>query len=119
MLFRSPKFADGNFYATINDNVFSNIGIINNNSQGFYIGNKNNSGNNIGYKNGVKVINGANVSNGKTTANLTVAARNASDRFSSFNVQFIFIGNGVTDSEASAMYTSVQSYQTSMNRQVV
>ena len=116
----APKYSDGNFYAEINDNSFSNIGVTNSNSQGFYIANKNNSGNNIGYKNGVKVINGANVSTGKTAINLYIGAENAGPirRYSLFNVQFIFIGLGISDTEASAMYTSVQNYQTSMQRQV-
>ena len=38
--------------------------------------------------------------------------------YNTFQTAFAHIGDGLTDSEASAMYTSVQSYQISMARQV-
>jgi hypothetical protein len=117
----APKWVDNYFYADINDNVFTSISTPNALSQGYYIGNKNNTGNNLGYKNGIKVINGANVSNGKTNVNLYLGARRTAggvDRYNTYTIQIITIGNGLTDYEAKALYWIVQKYQTTLGRQV-
>ena len=117
----APRWSSGQFFSEINDDVFTNIGVTNSNSQGFYIANKNNTGNNTGFKNGVKVINGANLSSGKTNLNLYVGARNnggISDRFSNYNTEFIHIGLGLNDTEAANLYTRVQAFQTALSRQV-
>ena len=117
----APKWSGDTLYTVINDNVFTNIGFVNNSSPGFYIANKNNTGNITGFKNATKVINGANLSDGKTNLKLYIGARNlgsTADRFSTYNIEFVHIGMGLTDTEALALYTIVQQFQTSMARQV-
>ena len=55
------------------------------------------------------------------SVSLYLAALNnngGSQNFSPFQTAFVSIGDGLSDTEVSAMYTSVQSYQTSMQRQV-
>lgn len=112
----------GNVLQTqINDSVFSGIDASNGASQGFYIANKNNTGNQIGYKNGVRLLNSPNLSTGKTNLSLFVGARNingSADQFNTYNVQFIHIGLGLTDTEATNLYTAVQRFQTTLGRQV-
>ena len=117
----APKWSGDTLYTVINDNVFTNIGFVNNSSPGFYIANKNNTGNITGFKNATKVINGANLSDGKTNLKLYIGARNlgsTADRFSTYNIEFVHIGMGLTDTEALALYTIVQQFQTSMGRQI-
>jgi hypothetical protein len=117
----TPYFSDNNFYSIINDTVYTNISYANNNSQGFYVTNKNNTNNNLGYKNGTLVINGTNISASKTNANIVVGARTSGgsvDRFATYEIQFSSIGNGLTNTQASNFYTAVQAFQTTLSRQV-
>ena len=54
-------------------------------------------------------------------SNFAIAGQNINgtiNQYSQFKASFASIGDGLTDSEASAMYTSVQNYNTSMQRQV-
>jgi hypothetical protein len=117
----NPYFTDNNFYSIINDTVYTNISYANNNSQGFYVSNKNNTNNNLGYKNGTLVINGTNISASKTNANIVVGARTnggSVDRFATYEIQFSSIGNGLTNTQVSNFYTCVQTFNTTLSRQV-
>jgi hypothetical protein len=56
-----------------------------------------------------------------TSANIIVGARNASGSlslYSSEQLAFTTLGDGLNDTEASNLYTIVQNFQTSLNRQV-
>ena len=55
------------------------------------------------------------------TSNVSLAARNVNGLFqdySNFQHRFSFIGDGLTDTQASDLYTAVQAFQTTLSRQV-
>ena len=95
--------------------------VANTNSQGFYISRRNDSTNVILDKNGSKILTGA------QTASLPphkvyIGAVNRGDtsitRYTDRQCAFASIGDGLTDTEASNLYTAVQAYQTSLSRNV-
>jgi hypothetical protein len=60
------------------------------------------------------------VSNTLPNVNIYLGARNGGgtiDVYSKLNHQFASIGDGLTDADASALYTAVQAYQTTLSRQ--
>ena len=72
------------------------------------------------YKNGI-VTNTTNTSAGYSNFNVHVlssASNNVADFFSSRNQRFSFIGNSLTDVEQANLYTAVQSFQTTLSRNV-
>lgn len=97
--------------------------VSNTNSTGFYIGTKRVSALLNGYKNGVKVIN-----NGTTSDNeplnrpISIFAQNNGGagitRFSNRESAFATTGEGLTDTDASNLYTLVQAFQTTLGRNV-
>ena len=92
----------------------------NTNSQGFWVVNRENTTNIQYYNRNTKVIDTAQT-NGMSTRNIYVGARNnagSADRFSDRENAFVSIGDGLTDAEAAAFYTIVQQFQTNLNRQV-
>jgi hypothetical protein len=74
------------------------------------------------YRNSVIYRNSTITSNSLSTANLYVGARNNNNssvsQYSALQCAFASIGDGLTDTEASNLYTAVQAYQTTLNRQV-
>ena len=70
------------------------------------------------YKQGVLIYTGSTTSTAKGNLSIYIGSLNGLGLYSNAQFAFSHISQGLTDSEASAMYTSVQSYQTSMNRQV-
>ena len=74
-----------------------------------------------GWENGIKKgTNTDNIISVATSRSLTIGAYNAASvsYFSTKQTAFASIGDGLTDTEASNFYTSVQAYQTSLSRQV-
>jgi hypothetical protein len=115
----APNYA-GSFLGYVNDTVF-NGSTGNSSSPGYYIANKNNSGNVLLYKNQNKVFTAANVSTSKTNTTVFLGARNqngSANRWGSFSIQFSHLGQGLTDTEAANLYTAVQRFQTTLGRQV-
>jgi hypothetical protein len=115
----APNYA-GNFIGSVNDTVF-NGSTGNSTSPGYYIANKNNSGNVLLYKNQTKVFTATNVSTSKTNTTMFLGARNqngGANRWGSFSIQFSHLGQGLTDTEATNLYTAVQRFQTTLGRQV-
>lgn len=100
----------------------SNLQVANANSQGFYITNRNSATNTTGYKNGVRVINAA-ATSGLANLVLVISAETQNgapgiSRYSTRQIAFASIGDGLTDTEAANFYTAVQNYQTTLARQV-
>jgi hypothetical protein len=94
--------------------------IANTSSLGLFVTNRNSSTNTTGYKNGAKVIDGAQTS-ALSTASLYISALNLTGSPSSYSnrqTAFATIGDGLTDTEAANLYTRVQAYQTALSRQV-
>jgi len=94
--------------------------IANANSQGLYITNRNSATITSGFKNNSKIYNAA-----QTAANLPslpfyLGAQNATvpTRYATKQYAFASIGNGLSDTESSNLYTAVQAFQTTLGRQV-
>ena len=94
--------------------------IANTSSLGLFVTNRNSSTNTTGYKNGAKVIDGAQTS-ALSTVSLYIGALNLTGSPSSYSnrqTAFASIGDGLTDTQASNFYTAVQAFQTTLSRQV-
>jgi hypothetical protein len=89
----------------------------NSNSQGMYITNRNSSTNTSQYKNGINVRD-VTQTTGLATNALTIGAQSGRIRYTSRQYAFASIGDGLTDTQASNLYTAVQTFQTTLSRQV-
>jgi hypothetical protein len=92
----------------------------NDNSLGHYITNRNSSTNTTGYKNGTKTVNAAQTA-GLPTEVVFIGARNQGGSGvipTSRQYAFASMGNGLTDTEASTLYTLTQALQTTLGRNV-
>jgi len=92
-------------------------------STGFYIANRNSNVDNKIHKNGVIVgINTSSIGTPTTSSlNYYISASNSNgtaNNFSNRECAFASIGDGLTDTDASNLYTAVQAYQTTLSRQV-
>ena len=94
-------------------------------SRGFFIINKQNNTTLKLKKNDTLLSSNTTLSTAqyRPAQNFYIGAVNGSQSYSGLNYDnkeygFISIGNGLTDTEASAFYTAVQKYQTSLGRQV-
>lgn len=100
-------------YLRINNPIVSNL--VNTNSTGYYIGNRNSSTQLAIFKNNTKTSFTQN-SNSLRSNSFLIGA------FSGFydNKQYAFstIGDGLTDTEVSNLYTAVQKFQTTLGRQI-
>jgi len=88
------------------------------NTTGFYIGSRTNNTNVNGYRNSSKVINNASLVSNLENNNLYLSSRGGGSLFSSKQCAFASIGDGLTDTQASNLYTAVQAFQTTLSRQV-
>jgi hypothetical protein len=73
------------------------------------------------YRNAVVYRNSTITSTSLSTVNLYVGARNNNNsaiQYSALQCAFASIGDGLTDTEASNLYTAVQAYQTTLSRNV-
>jgi hypothetical protein len=104
-------------------NALTDISIANANSQGFYIGNRTASNVVNGWKNGTKVVSGTVASTGNPNAVLFIGAWNNVPNpgiryYSSKQCAFASIGTGLTDTEAGTLRTAVQTFNTTLGRNV-
>ena len=115
-----PKWSDNVFYGQINDANFSDNTVAD--SLGLFVGNRQSS-------TGVKLIKNNTVVTSKTSSSvalplvpLYLGARNNGNltiqNHSNRQQAFASIGDGLTDSEAIALYNAVQTFQTTLGRQV-
>ena len=74
------------------------------------------------FTNGTKVIDYGAISTALPTTKLFIGAVNSGlnvgNYYASKQYAFASIGDGLTDTEASNLYTRVQAFQTTLNRQV-
>jgi hypothetical protein len=95
--------------------------VANANSQGMYIMSKLSASNTSGYKNNTKLINAAASGTGISSQPLFIGAQNNTGVAGNFNnreIAFASIGDGLTDAEALAFYNAVQTFNTTLGRQV-
>lgn len=111
---------NGNSYYNINSNT--DTVIANTNSQGFYTANRTASNVINGWKNGTKVTTGATVSTGNFNSDIWIGAMNnlngAIKYFSSKQCAGATIGPGLTDTQAANLRTAMQTFNTTLGRQV-
>lgn len=94
--------------------------VANSDSRGFFITNRNSTTNTGGFKNSTKVINSAQFASVLPPLPFAIGCQNATSktRFASKQYAFASIGDGLTDTQATDFYTSVQAFQTSLSRNV-
>lgn len=112
------RLSGDQIYSYANSNMGSSI--TNANSLGHYIVNRNSSTNTQGFKNGTQVVNEAQ-SAGLPTEAVYIGGRNQNGTSiipSSREYAFASIGDGLTDTQASNLYTAVQAFQTTLSRNV-
>lgn len=109
----------GVFYGDVNDT--SGAGVANANSQGHYIANRIVNTQNVQYKNGTAVNTQVVTSVVPPITTVGLLSRNSATGFtqwSTYNIAFATIGLGLTASEAGFLYTGIQAFNTTLNRQV-
>ena len=90
-------------------------------STGLFLGTRTASNVNFSYRNAVKIINGTRASLTPSSIPIYLGARNSSGTalyFSNRQQAFASIGTGLSDTDASNLYTLVQAFQTSLTRNV-
>jgi hypothetical protein len=129
--FRLNSSYVSNFFTTYYDgtygfrvNSWGSLGLPQTSPQGFYNGNRTNSSDFNFFKNGSKVSTLSDSTVGKSQINyqfhlgcLFIDGAYY-DNFSTNNYAFAHIGDGLTDSESTTFYNTVQEFQTSLGRQV-
>ena len=89
-------------------------------SRAFYIGNRTGASVVNGWRNSTKVATSSVLSSGLSNRTFWLAGFNSTGAayHSTKECAFSSIGDGLTDTEAANLYTAVQSYQTTLSRQV-
>ena len=93
----------------------------NTNSIGFYIANRTNTNAKSGFKNNTKVVTSTAASGFRANNKIFLLAVNYFNQpnyYSTRECAFASIGDGLTDIDASNLYTAVQAFQTTLGRQV-
>ena len=89
--------------------------------QGLFTTNRSTSSNVSAFKNGVNIKNDTKLSTARPTLPIYLGARNNEGLPSNYDIKqnaFTAISDGLSDTEASNLYTRVQAYQTALSRQV-
>lgn len=96
----------------------NNITTSNTNSTGFYTISRLSSSQVYFYKNGTALGTNPKSSNSSSLNTGTIDIMRANGQYSNREYAFASIGDGLTDTEASNFYTSVQAFNTTLSRQV-
>lgn len=118
----SPKFSSSfnNDFSCVNSSTVSKTAAINTN--GLFIVSRIVNNQFKGYQNNSIAYTSATNSGIKPNLKIYIGARNNSgniaSQFTNLQCAFASIGDGLTDTDAANLYTAVQAYQTSLNRQV-
>lgn len=97
------------------------ISVADTDSRALYISNRTASTVVNGFRNSTKIISGVVPSSSLPNLNMYIAALNnnaTTTNYSSKQCAFATIGSGLTDTEALALYTAVQAFQTTLSRNV-
>lgn len=117
----APRFAPGvlDDYSAINCSTVQKSAAPN--TLGLFTISRIASANYKGYQNGTQYFNSITSSSALTTQNIYIGARNMSgsaDQYGNLQCAFATIGDGLSDTEATNLYTIIQNYQTILSRQV-
>ena len=113
------KYTGDLFYSIIGGTIYPNVA--NTDSRGLFIINRTSATNVKGYKNNSLVINGTNPNVTILNMPVYIGCRNTNTvpgEFTDRQCAFSFIGDALTDTQASDLYNSVQTFQTTLSRQV-
>ena len=119
--FLATYYSDSNFYAVLNspDNT-GNLTYANTESKGFYIANRTSSTVLNGWKNGTKIGTNTVSPVNLLSVNLYLFAYNSNNILSQFHstkeFQFAFLGDGLSDTEATNLSTLVHTLETTLGR---
>ncbi len=105
----------GTTYIKVNQSLYSTV--IDGSSLGMRIASRIDSTTEKLYKNNSLVLTSAKISTIVTTGTMTIS-KWSSGYWSNREYTFISIGDGLSDTEASAFYSAIQTFQTSLSRQV-
>jgi hypothetical protein len=114
-----PRFSNG-FYNVINSSIVYTIST-NTDSRGLFVGNRTAASVIKNYKNGTLLTTGTTASTGNNNGNIYLGAFNnngALQYYSNRELAFGSIADGFSDTEVSNFYTAVQTFQTSLSRNV-
>lgn len=111
------QFSGNTFYVNLENSGAYSASTTNTDGRGFYIGSRLNNTTVQGFKNNTKVIN-TSLGSSLTSSSLYIGANGIPGNYSTKQCAFASIGDGLTDTEASNLYTIVQQFQTNLNRQV-
>jgi hypothetical protein len=89
----------------------------NTDSRGFYGVNRTSNANYSFYKNNTKTVI-SEISLSLNTTNFTGFYFSSGPIYAQRNINFLSLGSGLTDTEAANFYTAVQTFQTTLNRQI-
>lgn len=110
------------YYLRINTYNYSGDTASNTNSTGFYVNTRTAANIQKAFKNNSLLVNGTYSSGALSTNNIYLGAHgigvNQPTNYSDREQAFAFIGDGLTDTEATNFYTAVQAFQTTLGRQV-
>lgn len=106
------------YYGNVNVAYATNSSTSISDTRGFWVANRNSATQTTSFRNGSKIIDSAVNSTGLSDRNILLFGQYAGTRYSDKQCAFATIGDGLTDTEAANLYTAVQAYQTSLNRQV-
>jgi len=114
------KFTGNSFLCANGINPYPSVANVN--SQGLHLMTKNGSSTQLNaFKNATKVITNGTTGIGISTTNVYLGAFNNNGTAANYTTKqcaFASIGNGLTDAEALAFYNAVQTFNTTLSRQV-
>jgi hypothetical protein len=109
-------------YYSTNNNILNGHGIIVFDMRGLYVSNRLTSTNSLLYRNGILLRNATSNSVAPTLAlNMALMARNLNGsirEYDSRQYSFAFMGQGLTPTENLNLYNTIQTFQTTLGRQV-
>lgn len=109
-------------FSRINTGIYNGDTYSVTDSSGFFTASRTLSSYSKLFRNGISLGNGSVVANGLTTTNLSIGALRLSsgpqDYYDNEELSMATIGDGLTDTDASTLYTLTQAFQTSLSRQV-
>ena len=114
------KFISNTTSVVYTNTKSGNSNIDTNPTTGLYMASRTSNSTNYLYRNGTLLVSGTNTSFPPNNLNIYLAADNEGTPagFSTRQQAFASIGDGLTDAEAVAFYTAVQTFQSTLGRQV-
>ena len=111
-----PKFTSNDYSVRINDDTSANGAALD--SRGFHLATRTASNVKKYFRNNVSVFSLTTASTALNSSSIYIGASRNNANFGTHQTAFNSIGEGLSDPEASAFYTAIQTFQTALSRQV-